>query len=149
MLLQILLKRLQASCKQILIEHYQEPMDNFMEILLRIVVFSLQEVFLDYSVILLPLAPLSWRISSQPAFSTVCLPTLEIKLTPLPVSVFHVHGAHFTNNFSITVQMWWKINFTLIQIQTNLLLQIFAHRTRVAVLWHVQKPVWLSLPGWE
>ena len=25
-------------------------------------------------------------------------------------------GAHFTNNFSITIQMWWKFHFALIQI---------------------------------
>ena len=27
-----------------------------------------------------------------------------------------VPGAHFTNNFSITIQMWWKFHFVLIQI---------------------------------
>ena len=38
-------------------------------------------------------------------------------------------GADFTNNFSITIQMWWKFHFALIQILINRSLQNLAHGT--------------------
>ena len=47
-------------------------------------------------------------------------------------------GAHFTNNFSITIQMWWKFNFALIQIQIKWSLQNFAHDTTAVLSWQVQ-----------
>ena len=38
-------------------------------------------------------------------------------------------GAHFTNNFSITIQMWLKFHFALIQILKKWSLQYLAHDT--------------------
>ena len=46
-------------------------------------------------------------------------------------------GAHFTNNFSITIQMWWKFNFALIQILKKWSLQYLAHDTTAGLSWHV------------
>ena len=46
-------------------------------------------------------------------------------------------GAHFTNNFSITIQMWWKFHFALIQILTKWSLQYLAHDTTAELSWHV------------
>ena len=46
-------------------------------------------------------------------------------------------GAHFTNNFSITIQMWWKFHFALIQVLIKWSLQNFAHDTTAGLSWHV------------
>ena len=46
-------------------------------------------------------------------------------------------GAHFTNNFSITIQMWWKFHFALIQILMKWSLQNLAHGTTAELSWHV------------
>ena len=46
-------------------------------------------------------------------------------------------GAHFTNNFSITIQMWWKFHFALIQILIKWSLQYLAHGTTAGLSWHV------------
>ena len=46
-------------------------------------------------------------------------------------------GAHFTNNFSITIQMWWKFYFALIQILIKWSLQYLAHGTTAGLSWHV------------
>ena len=47
-------------------------------------------------------------------------------------------GAHFTNNFSITIQMWWKFHFALIQALIKWSLQNLAHGTTAGLSWHVQ-----------
>ena len=46
-------------------------------------------------------------------------------------------GAHFTNNFSITIQMWWKLNFALIQVLIQWSLQNLAHGTTAGLSCHV------------
>ena len=46
-------------------------------------------------------------------------------------------GAHFTNNFSITIQMWWKFHFALIQVLIQWSLQNLAHGTTAGLSWHV------------
>ena len=46
-------------------------------------------------------------------------------------------GAHFTNNFSITIQMWWKFHFALIQILIKWLLQYLALGTTAGTKWHI------------
>ena len=46
-------------------------------------------------------------------------------------------GAHFTNDFSITIQMWWKFHFALIQVLIKWSLQNLAHGTTAGLSWHV------------
>ena len=46
-------------------------------------------------------------------------------------------GAHFTNNFAITIQMWWKFHFALIQVLIKWSLQNLAHGTTAWLSWHV------------
>ena len=46
-------------------------------------------------------------------------------------------GAHFTNNLSITIQMWWKFHFALIQVLIKWSLQNLAHGTTAGLSWHV------------
>ena len=46
-------------------------------------------------------------------------------------------GDHFTNNFSITIQKWWKFHFALIQILIKWSLQNLAHGTTAGLSWHV------------
>ena len=46
-------------------------------------------------------------------------------------------GDHFTNNFSNTIQMWWKFDFALFQILKKWLLQNLAHGMTAGLLWHV------------
>ena len=53
------------------------------------------------------------------------------------VTLLFVPGAHFTNNFSITIQMWWKFHFALIQILIKWSLQYLAHGTTAGLSWHV------------
>ena len=45
--------------------------------------------------------------------------------------------AHFTNNFSITIQMWWKFLCALIPILIQWSLQYLAHGTTAGLSWHV------------
>ena len=56
-------------------------------------------------------------------------------------------GAHFTNNFSITFQMWWKFHFALIKILIKWSLQYLAHGTTAGLSWHVPNVVaiWSSV----
>ena len=56
-------------------------------------------------------------------------------------------GAHFTNNFSITIQMWWKFHFALIQILKKWSLQYLAHGTTAGLSWHVPNfvAIWSSV----
>ena len=46
-------------------------------------------------------------------------------------------GAHFTNDFSITIQMWWKFHFALIQVLIKWSLQNLAHGTTAELSWRV------------
>ena len=59
----------------------------------------------------------------------------------------HVLGAHFTNVFSITIQMRWKIHFAFTSILTMWSLQIFAHDMTAMLSWHVQKfvAIWCTV----
>ena len=54
-------------------------------------------------------------------------------------------GAHFTNNFAITIQMWWKFHFALIQVLIKWSLQNLAHGTTAWLSWHVPNfvAIWL------
>ena len=56
-------------------------------------------------------------------------------------------GAHFTNNFSITIQMWWKFHFALIQILIKWSLQYLAHGTTAELLTLTLMP-WLHQQPW-
>ena len=52
--------------------------------------------------------------------------------------VVSVHGAHFTNNFWITIQIWWEFHYTLIQFKIKWSLQNVAHVTTAVLSWHVR-----------
>ena len=60
-------------------------------------------------------------------------------------------GTHFTNDFSITIQMWWKFHFALIQILIHGSLQNLAHGTTAGLSCHVPNIVAITilLFGWE
>ena len=53
-------------------------------------------------------------------------------------------GAHFTNDFSIVIQIQGKIHSSLIQVLVKWLLLNFAHGTTAVLLWHVQNLVVMS-----
>ena len=46
---------------------------------------------------------------------------------------------HFTKTFSIRIQIWRKIHFTVIPFLATILLHIFAHVTTAQLSWHVQE----------
>ena len=56
-------------------------------------------------------------------------------------------GAHFTNDLSITIQMWWKFHFAPIQILIKWSLQYLAHGTTAGLSWHVPNfvAIWSSV----
>ena len=56
-------------------------------------------------------------------------------------------GVHFTNNFSITIQMWWKFHFALIPILIKWSLHYLAHGTTAGLSWHMPNfvVIWLSV----
>ena len=60
-------------------------------------------------------------------------------------------GQHFTNTFSITIQISWKFVCTVIQLLVRISLQIFAHDTTAQLSCHVQNFVVIILLefGWE
>ena len=64
--------------------------------------------------------------------------------------MYHDHhaGTHFIN-FSITIQMWWKFHFALIQIIMKWSLQNFAHGTTAVLSWHMQHFVAIGFPAIE
>ena len=56
---------------------------------------------------------------------------------------------HFTNGFSIAIQIRWKFRFTLSSIIIRWSLQNFVHGTTAVLSWHVQKFVAIWLPATE
>ena len=58
---------------------------------------------------------------------------------------------HFTNSFSLIIQILSKPNFDIIQYLTKQLLQIYAHVTTAVLSWHMQNFVAMILSqlGWE
>ena len=56
-------------------------------------------------------------------------------------------GAHFTNNFSILIQIRWKIHSAPIQVVIKWLLRNFAHGTAAVLSWHAQNFVAISHNG--
>ena len=58
-------------------------------------------------------------------------------------------GAHFTNVFSISIQIRWKFRFILTSILIKWSLQNFVHGTTAVLSWHVQKFVVISRPATE
>ena len=70
---------------------------------------------------------------------------------PCYLGIIHGSGAHFTNNFSITIQMWWKFHLTLIQLLMITSQQNLAHATTAQLSWHVPNIVAITLLvfGWE
>ena len=62
-----------------------------------------------------------------------------------------VSGTYFTNDFSITIQMWWKFHLALIQLLMIILQQHLAHATTAQLLCHVPNIVAITLLvfGWE
>ena len=63
-----------------------------------------------------------------------------------PDSTKPLPGDHFTNNFSITIQMWWKFHFAIIQILIKWSLQSLAHGTTAGLSWHVPNVVAIWSP---
>ena len=53
-------------------------------------------------------------------------------------------GAHFTDDFPITIKLRWKIFFTVIPSQAKLSLQIFAHATTAELSCHMQNMLAIS-----
>ena len=58
--------------------------------------------------------PLSITVVCRVAAIPLCTP-----LPPVVITIFSridelVPGTHFTNDFSITIPMWWEFNFALI-----------------------------------
>ena len=47
-------------------------------------------------------------------------------------------GPHFTNDFSIVIQIQWKIGFSVTSMLSIISLQNFAHATSAQLSWHVQ-----------
>ena len=62
-----------------------------------------------------------------------------------------VAGSHFTNDFSITIQIRWKIHLALIQLQLIISQQNLAHATTAQLSCHVPNFVAITLLvlGWE
>ena len=60
-------------------------------------------------------------------------------------------GTHFTNDFSITIQMWWKFHLALIQLLMIISQQHLAHATTAQLSCHVPNIVAITLLvfGWE
>ena len=60
-------------------------------------------------------------------------------------------GTHFTNNFSITIQIRWKIYSALIQLLVIISQQNLAHATKAQLSCHVPNFVAITLLvlGWE
>ena len=60
-------------------------------------------------------------------------------------------GTHFTNDFSITIQMWWKFHLALIQLLMITSQQNLAHATTAQLSCHVPNIVAITLLvfGWE
>ena len=91
---------------------------------------------------------IGWQHSRQPIRSHVrksLLTNMEFNMdfclvTPSP-------GAHFTNNFSITIQMWWKFHFAFIQILIKWSLQYLAHCTTAGLSCNVPNfvVIWSSV----
>ena len=59
--------------------------------------------------------------------------------------------AHFMNNFSIVIQIQWKINFSVTSLYGTISLQIFAHVTTAQLSCHVQNFIAIILLqlGWQ
>ena len=68
---------------------------------------------------------LSWMIDSLCVLRDLSSDVLELTTDQL----INSSRAHFTNNFSITIKMWWEFHFALTQILIQLSLQNFAHST--------------------
>ena len=60
-------------------------------------------------------------------------------------------GTHFTNDFSITIQIRWKFNLALIQLLVIISRQNLAHATTAQLSCHVPNIVEITLLvfGWE
>ena len=86
-----------------------------------------------------------WHIAIQPTVG--CSAYKLIYVVRLLTARGESSGAHFTNNFSITIQMWWKFHFALIQILIKWSLQYLAHGTTAGLSWHVLNfvAIWSSV----
>ena len=73
-------------------------------------------------------SPLHWAIDTW--FALYCIFLWQVSKWCLP----YTSGACFTNNYSCTIQLWWKSYFTLIQILMKWLLQNFAEHNICAVM---------------
>ena len=62
-----------------------------------------------------------------------------------------VSRVHFTKDFSIVIQIWWKIDFSVIPLQCILSLQNFVHAPTAQMLCHVQHFVTIAILqlGWK
>ena len=60
-------------------------------------------------------------------------------------------GAHFTNDFSIKIQIRWKFHLVLIQLLMTISQQNLAHATKAQLSCHVPNIVAITLLvfGWE
>ena len=50
-------------------------------------------------------------------------------------------GAHFTNNFSILIQIWWKLGFSVNPIYSIISLHNVAYITTAQRSWHVRNSI--------
>ena len=59
--------------------------------------------------------------------------------------------AHFTNNFPLKIQIWWKFSFNVIPLYTVTLPHNFAHGMNIQLSCHVQNFIAITLLqlGWE
>ena len=112
---------------------------NFNEILFEIWTFSLKKMRSKVS------SAKWWPFLSQPQ----CVKGLWQHHIVILLYSNTGARAHFADDFSITIQMWWEFHFALIQISKNPLLQIFAHATTAKLLHHVQIFVVSCWPGNE
>ena len=90
---------------------------------------------------------ISTEISFPPHFDSVKVFAINAVYDTIDLLFWHVQhcvaiywigtGTHFTNDFSITIQMWWKFHFALIQILIKWSLQYLAHGTTAGLSWHV------------
>ena len=74
----------------------------------------------------------------------------DVITCPCP-SFISASGTHFTNDFSITIQIRWKFHLALIQVLVIISQQNLAHATTAQLSCHVPNIVAITLLvfGWE
>ena len=88
---------------------------------------------------------MAWR---QPGDKPLSKPMMDSFMTHIcftqpqwvkwSLSFIHIAGAHFMNDSTILIQIWWKFHSAVIQVVVKWSLGNFAYGTTAEVLWHVQ-----------